>query len=267
MIDPGWTYVDTTNKVLIDRNELANLIKFDSTKFLIISKEDYNNHPEKYAGLQVVSPQGTGTITGEIPPINDNTSKTDNPPVSPTGNETDMKVTFPSNFVQFRQNTIDNPNSVDMIVKTSDNSYNIPPKSSKNILILGDNSVTLSSGGITKTYPVKKNEKPQINIQRIATMSDETNVTTLQKTVCYRITITDDYSDQLEVKITGPVTFKNKGQGVYDITMNAFGSNQAFSNWADSKSSPYKVGFNVNVTDKISKQSDTRQNEFVFGEW
>ena len=49
--------------------------------------------------------------------------------------------------------------------------------------------------------------------------------------------------------------------------MNFFGSNEAFKNCTDIHESPYHVGFNVIVKDKIAPHSVTSQQQFVFGEW
>src|SRR5258706_4291392 len=75
MIDHGWTYIDTTNKVLIDRDKLAKLISFDSTKYMIVSIDDYKNNPGKYINNQLIQVGGSfGTQIAD----NNNTSKEPN---------------------------------------------------------------------------------------------------------------------------------------------------------------------------------------------
>ena len=114
---------------------------------------------------------------------------------------------------------------------------------------------------------MKPNEKPKIGMQRVASMGEDTRVTQLQSSVCFRVSITDDFPGQLDVKFNGPVTVKTVGTGVYDITMNAFGSRSAFDNFTDGKDSPYSVGFTVSVTDNIAGHKITGQNSFTFGDW
>ena len=104
-------------------------------------------------------------------------------------------------------------------------------------------------------------------MQRVASMGEETRVSQLQSSVCYRVTVSDDFPGQLDVKFNGPVTVKTVGSGVYDVTMNAFSSRSAFDNFTDNKESPYSVGFTVSVSDNIAGHKITGQNSFIFGEW
>lgn len=267
MIDPGYVYIDTSGKVLIDKDKANKLIEFDSTRYIVISRDEYNKDPDKFAGLIINNPGSIGSINEPTQLPNDNTSQNpeDTKNLDP-GSQT-IQVKFPSNFVQFRQNTINNPNNSEMKIISSSGTTVISPNSSKSVTIMGDNTITLTAGGKTETFNVKENKKPQVSFQRITTMNDETKVTTLQRNVGYRVTVQDDYTDQLEVKINGPVTFKQVSDNTYDITMNAFGSISAFDNFIENKPSPYSVGFTVLVTDKISGHKITGQQTFIFGEW
>lgn len=261
MIEPGYVYIDTSGKVLVDREQAKDMIKFDSTKFMIVSKDEFNKNPEKFTGLIITNP------IGGIQAINENTTDNSEPIKQIEPGSENTTYTFPSNFVQYRQNSVNNPNNVDMIVNSSAGSVTIPSKSTKSFTLMGDNTVTLTVGNVKKSFPVKPNQKPQVSIQRVTIMNDETKVTTLQKTTCFRVTITDDFKDQLEVKINGPVTFKQTAESVFDITMNAFGSKEAFENYIEGKPDPYSVGFTVSVTDKIAGHKITGQNSFIFGDW
>ncbi len=267
MIDPGYVYIDTSGKVLIDRDKANKLIEFDSTRYIVISRDEYNKDPDKFAGLIINNPGSIGSIIDPTQPPIDNTTKIPDETKNLNPGSQSIQIKFPSNFVQFRQNSINNPNNTEMKVATSSGTTVIPANSSNSITIMGDNTITLSAGGYTETFNVKENKKPQVSFQRITTMNDETKVTTLQRNVCYRVTVQDDYPDQLEVKINGPVTFKQVSDNTFDITMNAFGSISAFNNFTQDKSSPYSVGFTVSITDKISGHKITGQQSFVFGEW
>lgn len=165
---------------------------------------------------------------------------------------------------QYTQNTLNNPydTPLEVVGVTT-----IPPKSTKTFETGGQSSVVIRVGNTSKTVELKPNEKPKINISRIASMNEDTRVATLQSTTCFRVTISDDFPGQLDVKFSGPITVKNAGQNTYDITMNAFGSKSAFDNFTDNKDSPYSVGFTVTVSDKIAGHKITGQNSFIFGEW
>lgn len=266
LLQANHDYIDTSANKIISKEDLSKMIFFDSAKYLIVSKEDYKNNPGQYAGMPVTQ---SGLINPFTPNNPENENTTNNPDVRKIepGSEI-IQVTFPSNFIQFRVNSISNPNTTDMIVQTSIGSVTIPPKSSKNVTLMGDNAITLSAGGQTKSYPVKENKKPQIKFEKMTTMGEDTRVSVLHKTNCFRVTIADDYPDQIDVKFSGPVTFKEAGSGVYDIIMNAFGSKQAFDNFTDTKSGkPYSIGFTVTAKDKISGHTATGQQSFLFGEW
>jgi hypothetical protein len=166
-------------------------------------------------------------------------------------------------MTQYTLNTLNNPYDVPLEVVGI---TTIPPKSTKTFETGGQSSVVIKVGSSSKTVELKPNQKPKISFQRIASMGEDTRVSELQRTVCYRVTIDDDFPGQLDVKFTGPVTVKQQGTA-YDITLNAFSSKAAFDNFTDNKDSPYSLGFTVTVTDKIAGHKITGQNSFIFGEW
>jgi hypothetical protein len=166
-------------------------------------------------------------------------------------------------MTQYTLNTLNNPYDVPLEVVGI---TTIPPKSTKTFETGGQSSVVIRVGSNSKTIELSPNQKPKINFQRIASMGEDTRVTSLQSSVCYRVTIEDDFPGQLDIKFTGPITVKQQGT-TYDITMNAFSSKAAFDNFTENKDSPYSLGFTVTVTDKIAGHKITGQNSFIFGEW
>jgi len=166
-------------------------------------------------------------------------------------------------MTQYTLNTLNNPYDVPLEVVGI---TTIPPKSTKTFETGGQSSVVIKVGSSSKTVELSANQKPKIGFQRMTSMGEETRVSTLQSTVCYRVTIDDDFPGQLDVKISGPVTVRQQGSA-YDITLNAFSSRAAFDNFTDNKDSPYSLGFTVSVTDKIAGHKITGQNSFIFGEW
>jgi len=166
-------------------------------------------------------------------------------------------------MTQYTMNTLNNPYDVPLEVVGI---TTIPPKSTKTFETGGQSSVVIRVGSSNKTVELKPNQKPKIGFQRMTSMGEETRVSSLQSTVCYRVTIDDDFPGQLDVKINGPVTVRQQGNA-YDVTMNAFSSKAAFDNFTDNKDAPYSLGFTVSVTDKIAGHKITGQNSFIFGEW
>lgn len=257
---PGWTYIDTTNKVLIDRDELAKLIPFDSTNFLIVARKDYKNDLNN-PPIQIGSTGPIGNNQQQDPPVVQPDPKKN---VIDDGEKIDI-ISYASklNLVQFTVQSINNPFNKEMIFAGKV----IAPKSIVSIQLGGEGTQLMKVGNQTATVNIKQNTVPKIDISRIAGMDDNTRVTTLQKTTGFRVKIVDDFPAQLDIKFSGPITIKEKGNFNYDITMNAFQSKEAFDNYTQDKQTPYKVGFTVNVTDKIAGHKMSGQQSFVFGEW
>ena len=105
-------------------------------------------------------------------------------------------------------------------------------------------------------------------MQRLVPSGEEVSVRSLQSTVGYRVTIMDDQPGQLDVKFTGPVSVKQAGPLVYDVTLKLFGSKTEFENYSENRDAPYTVSFQVNVKDQIATQHSVSQSgAFQFGEW
>jgi hypothetical protein len=235
----------------------------DTNIYVIIKKEDLAKMDEKIQQL-VVNPQN---VTVSTSTFSTNNPRIEQPEIKEEKKDPgEMQEIRIGNIqlTQFTLNTLNNPYDTPLEVEGI---TTIPPKSSKTFETGGQSSVVIRVGSQTKTVSLKPNEKPKINMQRVASMGEDTRVTYLQSSTCYRVTISDDFPGQLDVKFNGPITVKTVGSGTYDITMNAFGSKSAFDNFTDGKDSPYSVGFTVSVTDKIAGHKITGQNSFSFGEW
>ncbi len=265
---------DGTPKVFLSPDSLQKLYEIikksiivDTNLYVIIKKSDLEKMDEKIKQL-VVNPMN---VQISSTPINTfTTNQIEQPKIEEKPEEKkdpgEMQEIRIGNIslTQYTNNTLNNPYDTPLEVEGI---TTIPPKSSKTFQTGGQSTVTIKVGSSTKTIELKPNEKPKISMQRVASMGEETRVTQLQSSVCYRVSISDDFPGQLDVKFNGPVTVKTVGTGVYDITMNAFGSRSAFDNFTDGKDSPYSVGFTVSVSDNIAGHKITGQNSFIFGEW
>ena len=261
---------DGKPKVFLSPDSLQKLYEIikksiivDTTLYVIIKKSDLEKMDEKIKQL-VVSPQN---LQVSSTPMNINTQleqpKIKEEEKKDPGEMQEIRIGN-IQLTQYTMNTLNNPYDTPLEVEGI---TSIPPKSSKSFETGGQSTILIKVGNSTKTVSLKPNEKPKISIQRVASMGEETRVTQLQSSVCFRVTISDDFPGQLDVKFNGPVTVKTVGTGVYDVTMNAFGSRSAFDNFTDNKEAPYSVGFTVTVSDKIAGHKITGQNSFSFGEW
>jgi len=251
--------------------EIIKTLRFvDTNYYVIISKEElerdkrladlYKNQPPipDLSGMVRLSPgQRITTITPEEEKKIEELRKEE------PSEMTEIRIGSIS-LTQYTLNTLNNPYDVPLeIVGVT----TIPPKSTKTFETGGQSSVVIRVGTSNKTVELKPNIKPKIGFQRISSMGEETRVTSLQSSVCYRVTIDDDFPGQLDIKFTGPISFKQVSASTFDITMNGFGSKAAFDNFTEGKDSPYSLGFTVSVSDKIAGHKITGQNSFVFGEW
>jgi hypothetical protein len=166
-------------------------------------------------------------------------------------------------MVQYHKNVLNNPYDEPLEVVGI---ATIPPKSTGSFVTAGQNEVVVKVGGQTKTISLKPKEKPKISISRIASMSEDTRVTTLQGTTCFRVTIDDPYPEDLKVSYSGPITVKQSGSA-YDVTLNAFTSRAQFDNFTENKSSPYSLGFTFTCVDNIAGFKVTAQQSFIFGDF
>jgi hypothetical protein len=260
---------DGKPKVFLTPDSLDKLLEIikksiivDTNLYVIIAKSDLANMDKRIQELVIhQQPQLTVTQPQITQPIIEKKPEEEKK-IEPTEMQ-EIRIGQIS-LTQFTQNSLNNPYDVPMeIVGIT----TIPPKSTKTFTTGGEGSVVIKVGSSTKTIELKPNQKPKISFQRIASMGEDTRVTQLQSSVCYRVTIEDDFPGQLDIKFSGPVTVKEKGSYTYDITMNAFSSKAAFDNFTENKSSPYSTGFTVTVTDKIAGHKIAGQQSFIFGEW
>ena len=266
---------DGKPKVQITPDSLEKLLEIirksiivDTNLYVVIKKEDLEKMDDKIKQL-VVNPQNVTISSSPINTFTTNNPLVEQQPKIEKEEEKDpgeMKEIRIGNIqlTQFTMNTLNNPYDTPLEVVGI---TTIPPKSSKSFETGGQTSVVIKVGNQTKTVDMKPNEKPKVGMQRVASMGEETRVSYLQSNTGYRVTISDDFPGQLEVKFNGPITVKTVNASTYDITMNAFGSKSAFDNFTDGKDSPYSVGFTVSITDKIAGHKVTGQNSFIFGEW
>ncbi len=174
-----------------------------------------------------------------------------------------------STLTQYTNNTLTNRGNLPLEIYGDDGSLitSIPAGGSKTFVLKGQKSVTYKQGGQSKTVSTKENAKPKLNIQRLVNIGPDASLRSMQSVTGYRITVTDDFPDQLEVNITGPVKFKQASSDTYDVTLNFLQSKSAFDNYTENREAPYTATFQVIVKDKISGHTVQQSGIFQFGEW
>lgn len=181
----------------------------------------------------------------------------------------EVEFRVPQSFTQFTSNTVSNPSDIAIEIYGSDGSLvaSVPPRGSRSFQLGGQSSLTFKRGSVSKTVSTKDNSKPKLIMQRLVPAGEEVSVRSLQSTVGYRVTLNDDFPGQLDVKFSGPVTVRQAGPLVYDVTLNFLGSKTAFDNFTENRESPYSVTFQVSIKDKIAAHSINQSGVFQFGDW
>lgn len=186
--------------------------------------------------------------------------------------ETEIKEVQPlrvQQLTQFTQNTVQNRGNLPLEIIGSDGKTlaSIAPGGSSTFTMGGQSSITYKQGDQSKTVNTKENGKPSIKLTRLVPAGEDVSVRRVQSTTGYRIEINDDFPGQLDVNFTGPVTVRQAGEMTYDITLNFLRSETQFDNYTDGKDSPYTVGFQISVKDRIAGHSLTQSGIFQFGTW
>ena len=249
-------------------------INFDTTK-KFSNPEELKKQLQDMQQQLIVFKTNNPTLTVNTTSPNINVTQT-NPEIQQKETnpelETEIKEVQPlqvQQLTQFTQNSVQNRGNIPLQIIGSDGKTlaNIPPGGSQSFTMGGQSSVTFKQGEQSKTVSTKENQKPSIKLTRLVPAGEDVSVRRLQSTTGYRIEINDDFPGQLDVNFSGPVTVKQAGELTYDITLNFLRSQSQFENYTDGKDSPYTVGFQISVKDKIAGHSLTQSGIFQFGEW
>ncbi|MCX6159250.1 MAG: hypothetical protein NTY74_14815 [Ignavibacteriae bacterium] len=177
----------------------------------------------------------------------------------------ELKIVQPT---QYTNNTIKNSNSEPLQIY-ADNSLiqTIPANSSGAYQLKGQSAVKFVCGNSSKSVETLPNQTQKLTFQSFGAGSSEASLRSLQAVVGWRVTVDDDFIDQIDVKITGSVKSKQVSKGIYDIQLALCSSKDQFEKMFDNKEAPYSVSFNVVTTDKISGKTVSQQRAFTFGGW
>lgn len=182
-----------------------------------------------------------------------------------TEKQIELQVVAPT---QYTVNSIRNNNDLPLTINADGkNIITIPPKSSAQYQLGGEKEVVYVCGNSRKSVTTKENRVQKITFQVVNAGSAEKSLRVLQSTVGWRIIIDDDFVNQIDVSIKGPVKVETKGNGVYDVMLKVCASKDQFERIYGDKDAPYTVSFDVTATDRISGKKVSQQRSFMFGEW
>ncbi len=252
------TYSDSL-KAYIDSLTALGLVprvEFDSAR-----REDYKIQPISVIqgivlqeGQMIISKKD---FTGIQQPIITETKTQDQ--------QIELKIVQPT---QYTVNSIKNSNAEPLQIY-ADNSLiqTIPANSSGSYQLKNQSIVKYVCGGTSKQVETLPNQIQKISFQSFSAGSADKKLRELQSVIGWRITVEDDFVDQIDIKVTGPVKAKQVGKGIIDVQLQVCGSKDQFDKMFGDRDAPYTVTFNVVATDKISGKVVSRQGSFIFGEW
>jgi hypothetical protein len=175
-------------------------------------------------------------------------------------------------LVMYRPVKLTNTSKEMFLIRTSNEAIEVASNSTKEIM-LTENVIDMISGNSKRTVTLLENQKPTVNVQRLVQIDGkEIHLSTLQKVTGYRVTIKDDFTEQLDISVTGPVKYKivkqTPEQVVIDITLDAYRSYQDFERIADNSSDEgFESYFNIKVNDLYAPHEVLTQGMFRFTEW
>ncbi|MBL8007483.1 MAG: hypothetical protein JNJ56_08130 [Ignavibacteria bacterium] len=274
------SYTDSL-RILIDSliaRGIVPEIKFDTSQKFTNPEELRKKLAEAQQQLIVLKSNNPSLTVAQTSPniqINQQTEKEKTPEEKKEekiedDKKQDLEFRISQSFTQYTSNSVSNPGNTAIEIYGSDGSLiaSVPPGGSRSFELGGQSSLTFKRGSVSKTVSTKENSKPKITMQRLVPAGEEVSIRSLQSTVGYRVTLTDDFPGQLDVKFSGPVTVKQAGPLVYDVTLNFLTSKSAFDNYTENREAPFSVSFQINVKDKIATQHNVSQSGvFQFGEW
>jgi len=141
------------------------------------------------------------------------------------------------------------------------------------VLINNEEIVSITTSKESFMIQTRENTPHNITLQKIISMSGEDiKLSAIQKVTGFRITITDDFADQLDYQILGPVTYKiakrTNDKIVIDISLNAYRSEEEFNTYAQKDAfDKYTSVFNITVKDNIAPYTFTDKGTFTYTEW
>jgi hypothetical protein len=179
----------------------------------------------------------------------------------------DINISFKGRIIQYSTTTMTNPNPVPMEIYADGKLLTtISPGSSGSFSIQGQTTVTIKAGDKSTTVQTEAKKAPVISMNYIGASG---SLRLIQGSPGFIVKIAYPYEDPLDVKITGPVSIKDKGGNSFEVTLRTSCSTKDdFERiYADKGDPPYREVFKVTVKD-ISRGITTQQSgSFIFSDW
>ena len=193
-------------------------------------------------------------------------------------------ISLKQTFIQNTWNIATNNGSVTTTILDPNNRSNpiaeIPPGQQKKFDLQDQTEVIIKFGSQEETVKVLPNLPPQVNIERVTTKMNASDiyVQELQRITAFTVTIVDERTDQLKVTYSGPISVNgpqtnSKGDLVYNVTLRLAANEKQYDDWIDRNGDlqeadgRYKANFFFTVVDERTKDRVQVGDSFFFTDY
>lgn len=195
-----------------------------------------------------------------------------------------LPISLKQTFIQYTWNTARNSGTVPTyIYDPRDRSKPIvviPPGQEKKFDLTDQTEVIVAFGSQEEKIKVGPNKPPEINIQRVTTKMNASDiyVRELQRITAFTVTIIDARPEQLKVSYSGPISVSGPqkdtdGNSVYNVSLRIAATENQFDDWVDKNEQlreadgRYKANFFFTVVDERTKDRVQVGDSFFFTEF
>jgi hypothetical protein len=153
----------------------------------------------------------------------------------------------------------------------------IPPGEEKTFDLTDQAEVVIKFGTQQERIKVIANKPPEINIERVTTKMNASDiyVQELQRITAFTVTIVDARPNQLKVSYSGPISVSgpqknNKGNSVYNVSLRIASTEARYDDWIDKNGhlqeadGRYKANFFFTVIDERTNDRVQVGDSFFF---
>ena len=190
-------------------------------------------------------------------------------------------ISLKQTFIQNTWNAATNHGNVPTQIYDPDNLSSpivtIPPGTERKFDLQNQTEVIIKFGTQEERVKVGPNLPPEINIERVTTKMNASDiyVKELQRITAFTVTITDKRPNQLKVTHTGPISVNgpqrdSKGNLVYNVSLRLAATETQYDNWLDrygdfqEADGRYKANFFFTVIDERTSDRVQVGDSFFF---
>ena len=195
-----------------------------------------------------------------------------------------LPISLKQTFIQHTWNTARNSGTVPTyIYDPRDRSKPIviiPPGQEMKFDLTDQTEVIVAFGSQEEKIKVGPNKPPEINIQRVTTKMNASDiyVRELQRITAFTVTIIDSRPEQLKVSYSGPISVSGPqkdtdGNAVYNVSLRIAATENQYDDWVDKNEQlreadgRYKANFFFTVVDERTKDRVQVGDSFFFTEF